>query len=243
MGNRKLHVTAARSTNLIAHFGRRLAMHRHSVNRVDAIAKSQPGARSRRVLKSCRDVGLNRIADGVILDGRANAKVLAALIRLQLVEFFLVEIVRMWIECPQRANDGRLVDVIEIQLIPLDVVLLNHAQRLVEILFDSGDLVARVVGARAPDRRRSGRSGFRAGSSPSRTIRLIALLLSQNKSRNREGQNDQRHQRHREFILHVETSLETKPKSREPIDQIHDAHRRFCDFIDQRRARRSGNLK
>ena len=68
-------------------------MHRHSVNLVDAIAEAQSGARCRRILERRGDIRFNRIADGVVLYGSADAKVFAALVRLQLVEFFFIEIV------------------------------------------------------------------------------------------------------------------------------------------------------
>ena len=137
MRDRQLHQRAPGSANLVTHFGGRLAMHRYTIDRVDAIAITKASAEGGRFIESSSDIRFDLIANQVVLNRRADTEVLAALISLHLVELFFIEIVRVRIQRAQHADDRGLVDVVEIQLITVDVVMLNGTQRLAEILRDS----------------------------------------------------------------------------------------------------------
>ena len=146
----QLHMCVTRPANLVANLGRRFAVHGNAVNLVDAIAKTQTRTLGRRILERRRDIGFHLIADRKILNGRADAEVFAALIGLHLLELFFVEVVRVRIERPQHADDRRLIDAIEVELVAVDIVFLDDTQRFGEILLDCRSGGVRRAHTRAP---------------------------------------------------------------------------------------------
>ena len=80
-------------------------MHRHTVNRFDAISETESRVEGRRVFKGSRDVSIDRIADRIVLDGCADAVILALLLSFHLFEFFGVEVIRMGVKRSQHARN------------------------------------------------------------------------------------------------------------------------------------------
>src|SRR5438552_14774765 len=105
MSDGKFYVRAAWSANLVTDFSRCLAVHRYPIDCFNAIAKTQTGPICRRIFKCGRNVSVNRIADGVILNRRADSVVLALLLSLHLLELLRIKVIRMRIERPQHAGD------------------------------------------------------------------------------------------------------------------------------------------
>ncbi len=160
-------------------------MHRQAVYRINAIAIAQSRSRGRRILKSSRYICVDRVANRIVLNGRSDAKIFAALIRLHLVELFLIEIVRMRIQHPQHAHDRRFIDGVVINLIAIDVVFPDNAEGVTEILGNRRGLAARVT-AWTPPRHGDARARPGGAVGTSRAVGLVAFLLRRNKSRDKE---------------------------------------------------------
>src|SRR4029077_11966883 len=115
--HRHLNVAVAWATDLVADFRRLLAVHRNAVDGVDAIPIKQPPSPCGRMVEGRGNESLLLFADREILNSRANTEVLAALISLQFLKLFAIEITRMRVERPQHSRHRRFVDIVVVKLV------------------------------------------------------------------------------------------------------------------------------
>jgi hypothetical protein len=104
-------------------------------------------------LKSGGDVGFDVVAHREILNRGANTEIFTALIGFQLIEFFAVEITRVRIERPQHPHNRRFIDVVVIELVPVNVFVLNNFEGFLKVIrHRSGGGIAEVSASSAGDR-------------------------------------------------------------------------------------------
>src|ERR1041385_2951627 len=116
-----------------SHFGVGLALHRVAINRKNAVAKSQAGARGWRIREGGANVSVYVGAFAHVLNGGSDSEVLRPLFSAEGGVFNRIEIGRVRIQDAQHPGDRGFEDSVVVELTSVNMVRLNDGEGFGEV--------------------------------------------------------------------------------------------------------------